>query len=371
MPAKDLLNHSFNLTPVGTGPFKLKEATETRILLTKNVRYWGRPARIEQIDFRLFPTGPALLADFQAGQLDGIGRVTADMLPQLRPDPATQLFSAALPRYSEVLLNLQQPDDLPFLQDSQIRRALLMALNRQALIDAALRGQGVPATGPILPRNWAYNPSQSYPAYNPAQAAALLDEAGWIDADGDGIRDNNGQPLAFTLLTSNDRTQRRVAEQLARQWRQAGILVTVENAGNTLLQRLTTRQFQAALIDIDLLGDPDLYRFWHQTQIAAGQNFAGWDNTPASEALELGRTQLKRTDRIQYYYEFQRIFAAETPALILYYPVYTFALHNTVKNVQLTPIYSSADRFKNFSDWYLLTERVIETTANQYFSTGN
>ncbi|NIP26248.1 MAG: hypothetical protein GWO38_21100, partial [Phycisphaerae bacterium] len=120
-----------------------------------------------------------------------------------------------------------------------------------------------------------------------------------------------------------------------------------------------------ALVSVQLVGDPDPYPYWHQTQIEGGQNFAGWDDVAASQMLEQGRTTVDRNERVKYYYEFQNYFAEQIPAIILYYPVYTYVIRDTVKNVQLAALSDLSDRFSNVRDWYLLTRRVIETETDQ------
>ena len=182
-----------------------------------------------------------------------------------------------------------------------------------------------------------------------------------MDTDGDGIRDNGSLPLQFSLLTGNDPRHTAVANLLVQQWRQAGVAVTVEPQADALTDRLTRHDFDTALVNVELFGDPDPYRFWHQSQIDGGQNFSGWDDTAASIALEHGRTILDRNERIKDYYTFQQIFAQQTPALVLYYPTFTFALRSDVKNVQLPAIANPADRFATLNRWYLLTQKVIET----------
>ncbi len=362
--ARQLLSHPFNLLPIGTGPFKLQEATNRHLLLARNPRYAGQPSRITQVEFKFYPDAEALYRAFLRKEIDGLGQFTQDSIAHLESEGNAQLFSGVLPRQGIVYLNLQQPEALPFFQDANLRRALLMLLNRQAMIDAAMEGRAIVANGPFLPWSWANNPSQKWPDYNPAQATDLLDAAGWLDSNGDDIRDKDGQPFAFTLLVSNNPVQRRVAENLAQQWQKAGIAVTVQSSADEPAQ-LQARQFEAALIEVELLGDPDPYPFWHQSQIESGQNFAGWDNTPASEALEAGRTTLEQARRIAPYYTFQQIFAQELPSLPLYHPVYTYAVQDTVKNVQLPSLATPADRFKTIKDWYLLTTRVIESTLSE------
>jgi peptide/nickel transport system substrate-binding protein len=121
---------------------------------------------------------------------------------------------------------------------------------------------------------------------------------------------------------------------------------------------LVPRSYDAAVVHWDLAGDPDPYPLWHSTQINDGQNYAGWDNRAADESIEKARATVDRTARKQYYSEFQRIFAEEVPALLLYHPVYTFGVRDKVHDVQLGPLNTPSDRFRNLADWYIVTKRI-------------
>jgi peptide/nickel transport system substrate-binding protein len=112
-----------------------------------------------------------------------------------------------------------------------------------------------------------------------------------------------------------------------------------------------------------LAGDPDPYALWHQTQIERGQNYAGWDHTEASILLEAARTTTDKGRRSDFYFEFQRIFAEEVPALLLFHPVYTYGVSQEVFDVQLAPMANPSDRFKTIANWYMLTRRVIYKEA--------
>ncbi len=127
---------------------------------------------------------------------------------------------------------------------------------------------------------------------------------------------------------------------------------------------LAPRRFDAALISwSDLAGDPDPYPLWHSSQAEEGaQNFSGWSNERADAILERARGLVDQGERKQYYSEFQDIFAEEVPALLLYYPIYTYGVSDRVKNVQIGPLNRAADRFATFADWYIVTRRV---PANQ------
>lgn len=362
-PAEDLLNHPFNLQPVGTGPFKLEAINADIARLAPNPFYTGQKSRLTGFELQFFSTPQEIIKAYQGGQIEGISWVPPHTLPWAEHFEGLDLYTARLSGYDIVYLNLQNANTAPFFQEKAVRQALLSGLNRQTIVDHALNGQGIVANGPILPWNWAYNPDQPATVFNPNQANLLLTESGWIDSDGDGIRDKDGQPLAFTLLTSENPTKIKVSETIRDQWQPLGVSVTIEVVEEGFTDRLIQQDFQAALTEVLLAGDPDPYPFWHQTQIGGGQNYAGWDHIDASKLLEEARTITDRGQRIDYYYEFQHIFAEEVPSLILYYPVYNYGLNHNVLDVQLAPLTKPSDRFNTATNWYMLTEQVIYSDA--------
>jgi peptide/nickel transport system substrate-binding protein len=365
MSARELLNHPFNLKPVGTGPFKLDEVTTEFARLSVNPVYAGPKPRLTSLELRFYPSYQETIAAYQAGEVLGISSIPPQAIPNVETIESLNLYTARLSGYEIIYLNLQDSANAPFFQDIKVRQALMSALDRQTMIDQALHGQGLLANGPIRPWSWAYNPDQPVINFDPAKANMLLDEAGWRDSNNDGLRDKEGRPLAFNLLTSDDPDRVKVAETASKQWRQVGIGASVEVVGGGLGDRLAKHQFQAALAEVLLTGDPDPYPFWHQAQIEGGQNYAGWSNDKASMLLEQARTVADKGHRNDFYFEFQRIFAEEMPSLILFHPVYTYGVDREVHDVQLAPMTNPSDRFRTIANWYLLTRHVI-SSEGQY-----
>ena len=359
IPARDLLNHPYNLQPIGTGPFKLDEINTEFARLSVNPLYIGSKPRLAGLELHFYSDYQEIIAAYRAGEIQGISAVPPELISSVQNLESINLYSARLSGYDIIYLNHQEPDSAPFFQEVEVRQALMYALDRRTLIDNALDGQGLIATGPILPWSWAYNPEQPTIEFDLDKANILLDESGWIDRDGDGIRDKEGNPLEFNILSSDDPTKIKVAETVGEQWRQIGVATTVEVVGAGLAERLVQRDFQAALAEVLLTGDPDPYPFWHQTQITDGQNYAGWNNTEASMLLETARTVTDRGQRNDFYFEFQRIFAEEVPSIILYHPIYTYGVSDSIFDVQLAPMVNPADRFTTIEDWYMLTRQVI------------
>jgi peptide/nickel transport system substrate-binding protein len=251
--------------------------------------------------------------------------------------------------------------DVSFLQDKVVRKALLAGINRQRIIDRVLRGQAVRADGPILPGTWAYFDGIKAMETDVDRSRTLLKEAGFIFAnEGDVVLSKEEKRLAFSLLIPDDPTHRAVAEAIQAGWADLGVEITLEALPYDQLvgERLVDRSFQAALVDLNLSRspDPDPYPFWDQAQAnSPGQNYAQWDNRMASEYLEQARVSIDLAERAKMYRNFQVVFQEELPALPLYYPVYTFAVTREIRDIRVGPFFDPSDRFNNITEWNLFT----------------
>jgi peptide/nickel transport system substrate-binding protein len=246
-----------------------------------------------------------------------------------------------------------------------VRQALYHGLNRENLINNVAGGQGIIAHSIVLPENWAYHPEVKKYGYDPVLANRLLDETGWVDMDGDGIRDKDGQSLRFLLYSNDDPARMALIEQMSEDWRAIGVDAqpTPVTFAGLVADFLNPRRFDAALIGWETTGDPDPYPLWHSTQaVGGGQNYSGWENGEADQIMEQARALTDEAERRALYVRFQEIFAEEAPSLLLYYPVYTYGVSERVHNVQIGALNQPSGRFATFADWYILTRRV---PANQ------
>ena len=182
----------------------------------------------------------------QTGEAD-ISTVTAALWDEA--NQTESLDCESFPRFAFLfyIYNLD-PEVTPLFQDVRTRQALLYALDRQAMVDSIAFGLADVANSVVPPLSWAYNPDNEpvYP-YDTAKAAALLDEAGWRDEDGDGIREAHGveavpdgTPFSFELRTdagNQEREQTIVAMQ--QYWAQVGVdASTATREWNALLDGL-------------------------------------------------------------------------------------------------------------------------------------
>ena len=364
--AVDLITHDFSTrSPVGTGRFMVEEVAEDQVLLAANQDYWGPKPFVERVELWFYSDWASLLEDYELGVIQGMHPAGLDQFLELEGLPSLRFYTAQSAGYALVYLNLAD-EFLPFFQAKEVRQALLYALDRQALVDDVLEGQGLLADSPILPTVWAYDPNVRQYGYDPERAIGLLDAAGWQDTDGDLVRDKDGVELAFTLLTSDDPVMAGLAEELARQWRPVGVEVAIRAVtSDASIILVRNRNFDAALVEIDLTADPDPYPLWHSTQAESGQNFAGFANEEADIVMEEARRTTDPAQRYELYSAFQQIFAEEVPSLLLYYPIYVYAVDEQVRDVQLSPLLYSSDRFRNIHQWYVQTEEVVVSESDE------
>ena len=367
--AGQMANADFNINPVGSGPYKfdhliVENGRITGVVLTLSTNYYGSSPFIEQVVFRYYPSSVAAFDAYQQGDVLSVSQITPEMLSAALEEPNLSVYTSRLPQISFVLFNLNRPE-VAFLQDPKVRRALMLGLNRPYIINTFLQGQAVITDGPILPGSWAYYDGIQHFEYDPDEAINLLKGEGYvIPAEGGEVRAKDGNPLNFTMLHPDDVVHTHIAQTIRDEWAAIGVRVDLQALPYDQLAAdfLASRDYQTALIDLNLsrTPDPDPYPFWHQAEATGGQNYSQWDNRPASEYLEQARVTADYTLRTRLYRNFQVVFAKELPALPLFAPVYSYGVDSQVQGVQVPSLYDPSDRLATFTNWYLLTRRVLE-----------
>ena len=371
VPADQLANTEFNLHPIGTGPYRfdsliINSGQITGVTLAVNENYYLPRAYIEQVVFRFYPDSASAFEAYQQGETLGVSQLTNDILQPALMEPALSVHTSRLPQLGLVFLNLNNPNVI-FLQNEKIRQALLLGINRNAIVSRIMQGQAIIADGPILPGSWAYYDEITHFDYDPDAAMVLLKDEGYvIPAGGGEVRAKDGQFLAFALVHPNDDNHTRIAQSIQANWALIGVKVDLQPVPYDSLVKdfLSTRNYQAALADLNTARtpDPDPYLFWHQAEATGGQNYSQWDNRTASEFLETARTETDFDSRARLYRNFQVVFTKELPSLPLYYPVYSYGVDAQVLGVQVAPMYDVSDRLALISEWYLVTRRTLEST---------
>jgi peptide/nickel transport system substrate-binding protein len=359
----DLGDHSFNRNPVGTGPFLVAPGNDWQqmgfLRLVPNPHYWREGVQLDVLEYRFYEDASALAAAYEEGEIQAISGIPSDAIEQIAPLPGIRLFTTAAPRMTQLVFNLST-SGAPAVRSREMRQALAQALDREALVDEAMNGQGVPLEGPYLPSSWAYKPGSvtSY-AYDATAAGALLDSAGWTRQEGETLRSRDDTLLTLRLLFSGSAGHQALASEIRDQWAEVGIqteLVVVP--ANELRTALSQRDFDVALVDVEPPGDPDLYDFWSQEAIVDGQNFGAWNDRWASEALEAARQIASDEERQPFYDAFLRFFDEDLPALTLFQHVYTYGINEAVNDAEIGRILTPRDRYETLPAWFLIYREI-------------
>ena len=350
--ATDLPLHPFNRGPVGSGPYRVASFEPERLVLERNSAYHGARPQLGRIEIRVYGDRPAALQALLRRDVDGLAGLRPEEIEQISTSGEHVVY--ALPERSKtaaVIFNLETP----ILREPAVRRALARAVDREALIRDALAGHGEPAAGPIPVQSWAYVRGTASSDHDPAAAAALLDEAGW-QRGVDGVRQRDGAPLQIALVTADTSDRLAVAQALAGQMQTIGVKLDVRAvpADELFDDYLQPRQFEAALVGQWSMGsDPDLYPQWHSSQTGrSGGNYAGYTDADVDRWLEAGRQEPDRELRRNAYLHFQARWAEEQPALMLYHPIFSFAVARDVWGVAADPLPDSSWRLRSAVGWH-------------------
>lgn len=356
---------AFNLDPIGTGPLDWLTVEEASgVASVQLAPYAGfydeaRIPNLEGVHFTYYDD-PADAFRALGEEAQALGGLSPGQLEAAAASPALNIYSARLPVYAGVLFN-QRPDSAaPFFTEEAVRLALIQAVDRGQVVSTHMGRQAALTNALVLAGTWAFDPLAALPAYDPAAAQALLEQAGWVRQGGTRIRD--GQRLSFELLVVDEAAHQGLGQALAEAWGEIGADVQVEALPPAELRvRLAEAEFEAALVEFAPggLADPDPYPLWHSSQIEAGQNFSGFSDPDLDEMIETARRDPNGVRRAELYRAFQQGFAARGAALLLYNPVYHYAVSCQVSGVQLHLLRGPEDRFRTMADWQMLSPAAL------------
>ena len=316
--------------PIGTGPFKFVSAeTLDEIVMERFDDYYGGAPSLEPVGtacvknalFRTIPEASSRVAALLAGEVDIIQALPAEMIETLDQTPGMQVQTAPSTQPKWMEMNVSMP---PF-DDVRVRQAMNYAVDRQLIIDAIYNGRAVALPGPLSPYNNFVNEDLEPYLYDPEQALALLEEAGWTDTDGDGTLEKAGQPLAFTMDTLEE--WRPLAEAVADQFRAIGVDASVRFWEASVVKPMLLAGERAAFLDDwgDSAFDPvgHFEAKWHghvEGESYGRGNYSTYNNERVNELIKLGETTANPEIRHEIYDEAQEIVYEEAPAVFLILP---------------------------------------------------
>jgi peptide/nickel transport system substrate-binding protein len=322
-----LMTSSFNQKPIGTGMFTLKNfSISSNFILEANKDYFLGSPKLKNIIYHFVPDASTAFLMLKSGELD-----MADISPlQLKKQIDNEFMNkfniheGISHSYSYVGFNLK----LPKFQDPNVREALSLAIDRQALVDILLFGEGYVCTGPFLPGTNAFNEDVKAPKQDIKKARELLKKAGYDEKN----------PFEFELIT-NSGPRIYIAQILQHQLKSAGVNMKIRAMEwqAFLNMVIAPKKFDAFLMGWSLSIKPDAYSIWHsESDKIGGFNLVGYKNEKVDKLIKEAEKVLDEEEFDKIYREIFELIVKDNPYLFLYIPKTLTAVK---KNI--SPVYPS------------------------------
>lgn len=325
-------------TIVGSGPFICTEWKKNSYLKMEANPNWRGPApKIDEIFFIYFTNTDTMVQDLKSGNIDGAAGLGANQLAQLRNAPGITAEAIAVDGFNELGFNCYDSEDSkghPACRDPRFRQALAWAVDLQKGVDLVWLGYSPPGTTIIPPNyykdpDWHWEPPDDVRyTYDPERAKQLLDDAGYLDSDGDGIREYQGKPIELSLIARTESNESQQYAKLFAGWfKDVGIKIKIEIMDEGALM---DRQYNyegdtfAPNYDMFLWGwyldyDPgSMLSYFTKDQIENWSDCNWWD--PEYEELYVLQGQeLDTAKRLEYVHRMQQILYEQCPYIVTDY----------------------------------------------------
>jgi len=366
---EDFRSSPLNQKPVGAGPYRLHEWTQQQSLVLASNRKSNlpKPGNIAFINWRIVPDYTVRLAQLQTNAVDIVENIKPEDFSSLqKANPGIEIKSVGLRVYDYVgWSNIDQAAyhksgkilPHPLFGSAGVRRALTMAIDREAIIDGYLKQYGTICNTDISPSlKWAYNRSIVPHAFDQAAAAAILRKEGWLPGP-DGILQKEGRKFSFVLYTNAGNARRNYASVIIQQNLKAiGIDCRLDvQESNVFFENLQNRRLDAWMAGWSIGLEIDPLDVWGSDLKKSTFNFTGYRNPRIDELCELAKEQLVQTDAKPYWLEYQEIIHRDQPVTFLYWIRETQGFSGRIEGEEI----NISGTFYNIDDWTLRPSSTI------------
>jgi peptide/nickel transport system substrate-binding protein len=337
---------AFGRAPVGDGPYRFAawKAGESLELVADSTFFLGRP-HIRRLIWRFTPDLQVAVSQLVAGEADALEvLVSPDNIQRVKGAPHLATYPYKGSGYAYLGFNLAANGDStkphPLFADRDIRRALAMATDRERLVKSVFGENAKVPPGPMSQLLWIWDPEIRELPYDTAQAGRLLTARGWIDSDGDGVRDREGATLSFRLLVPTSSAVRRAyARLLQEQFRRIGVEVRIDEVEfSVFMQREQAGQFDAVLQtwNTDPTPSSGISQTW--TRGGIGQsNYLRYASVPFDQLVDQASTTFDRREARRSWRAAMELINQDAPAIFLFAVQNVAAIHRRVENVAIRP----------------------------------
>jgi peptide/nickel transport system substrate-binding protein len=321
--------------PIGTGPYKLAAfRPDDRLVLTRFDEYFAGAAKNPGLILKVVPDDTMRGLELRKGTVDiVVNDVPPDIVWQMQREGKLRTETAPGTDYAYIALNLKDP----ILQRVEVRQALGYAIDREAIVKYLRRGFAAPAVGVLPPMSWAFRRDVFQFRHDPAEAARLLDAAGYPDPDGDGPRPR----MTLTLKTSTAEVYRIQAAAIQQDLARVGVALQIRSQEFATLQRdMVAGNFQMYTAQFVGVTDPDMLRLlYHSSQVPrAGINRVHYRNPAVDSLIERASSALDDRERGALYGQIQEAVARDVPYIPLWYKTNVAVFQPDVHGVRLSAI---------------------------------
>ncbi|WP_369841760.1 ABC transporter substrate-binding protein [Donghicola sp. XS_ASV15] len=295
-----------NQSPIGTGPFTFQAYQKDAVVrYVRNDDYWGEPAKVEALIFAITPDASVRYQKVQAGECHVMAYPNPADIEAMKADDGVEVLEQEGLNVGYLAYNTQvAPYDNP-----TVRKALNMAIDKQAIIDVVFQGSGQIAKNPIPPTMWSYSDATVDDAYDPEAAKAMLEEAG--------VSDLSMKIWAMPVQRPYNPNARRMAELMQSDFAEVGVDVEIVSYewGEYLERSKATDRDGAVLLGwTGDNGDPDNFlAVLLGCDAVGGSNRAQWCNEEFDEVVKAAKVTSDQAERTKLYEEAQAIFKDQAP----------------------------------------------------------
>lgn len=323
-------SHWYNQKAIGVGPYAFVDWTPgVKIELARNERYWGEPPAFKRLLIKIIKDQNAWPRQLKTKELDMTSLQPEQYRTEVQEakgpilgDPHIKM--AMMPSLSYYYIGWNQ--DTPYFHDKRVRQAMTLALNRQKILANVFYGLGEISTGPFAQQSSCYDRSIAPWPFDLKEAANKLEQAGWKDTDGDGIRDKviKGEkvPFEFTMLLYGSSNEWQTVANIFREdLLQIGVRLNPRALEwSTMLKKMEEREFDAYSGGWVLGWDVDLYQLWHSSEADRPQssNRIGFRNKDADKVIESLRREFRIPERTALCHAFHKLAHDEQPYTFLF-----------------------------------------------------
>ena len=336
---------NFGTSPVGGGPFMFKElVTDNYVLFERNPDFnWAPPELydhpgpvfLDELQILFIGEEQTVLAALETGEVSLAGIPTQN-LADAQANPDIDVDIAQLNQIRYVGFNTSKD---PW-TNPDLRRAFAYATDRQEFVTLAWEDLAQPLYQPLPPTIWGHNPELDAvaPSYDPDKAMAMLDELGYVDTDGDGLReDPEGNAWSVPLATASPDEWRRQAEVLEAQWRAVGIPLVIDVLEFSALIDLTTTGEHDLFLLLYGYSDPSILTYFFDPGRKGGSNRAWFSTDELTDLLTAADTQLDPDLRYQAVTEVSKYIIEASPWVYLAVPPALTGVRAELMNWRIHP----------------------------------